>query len=99
MKFKSKSLISIILSIMMVISMILVAIPANAAVIDSEPVGAGASSGVIPAGESIYYDFTANGSGRVNYCGGGYNGWAWHDEAYVVSTGIIEIKLTNLAKK
>lgn len=41
MKFKSKSLISIILSIMMVISMILVAIPANAAVIDSEPVGAG----------------------------------------------------------
>lgn len=41
MKFKSKSLISIILSIMMVISMILVAIPANAAVIYSEPVGAG----------------------------------------------------------
>lgn len=41
MKFKSKSLISIILSIMMVISMILVAIPANAAVVDSEPVGAG----------------------------------------------------------
>lgn len=40
MKFKSKSLISIILSIMMVISMILVAIPANAAVVDSEPVGA-----------------------------------------------------------
>lgn len=40
MKFKSKSLISIILSIMMVISMILVAIPANSAVIDSEPVGA-----------------------------------------------------------
>ena len=40
MKFKSKSLISIILSIMMVISMILVAIPANAAVIDSKPVGA-----------------------------------------------------------
>lgn len=40
MKFKSKSLISIILSIMMVISMILVAIPANAAVIVSEPVGA-----------------------------------------------------------
>lgn len=41
MKFKSKSLISIILSIMMVISMILVAIPANAAVVDSEPVGSG----------------------------------------------------------
>lgn len=41
MKFKSKSLISIILSIMMVISMILVAIPANAAVADSDPVGAG----------------------------------------------------------
>lgn len=41
MKFKSKSLISIILSIMMVISMIIVAIPANAAVIVSEPVGAG----------------------------------------------------------
>lgn len=41
MKFKSKSLISIILSIMMVISMILVAIPANAAVVDNEPVGAG----------------------------------------------------------
>lgn len=40
MKFKSKSLISIILSIMMVISMILVAVPANAAVIDSKPVGA-----------------------------------------------------------
>lgn len=40
MKFKSKSLISIILSIMMVISMILVAIPANAAVVDSAPVGA-----------------------------------------------------------
>ena len=40
MKFKSKSLISIILSIMMVISMILVAIPANAAVVDSKPVGA-----------------------------------------------------------
>lgn len=40
MKFKSKSLISIILSIMMVISMIIVAIPANAAVINSEPVGA-----------------------------------------------------------
>lgn len=44
MKFKSKSLISIILSIMMVISMILVAIPANAAVIDSEPVGDGTTS-------------------------------------------------------
>lgn len=42
MKFKSKSLISIILSIMMVMSMILVAIPANAAVVDSEPVGADA---------------------------------------------------------
>lgn len=41
MKFKSKSLVSIILSIMMVISMIIVAIPANAAVVDSEPVGAG----------------------------------------------------------
>ncbi len=41
MKFKSKSLISIILSIMMVISMIIVAIPANAAVVNSEPVGAG----------------------------------------------------------
>ena len=41
MKFKSKSLISIILSIMMVISMIIVAIPANAAVVDNEPVGAG----------------------------------------------------------
>lgn len=41
MKFRSKSLISIILSIMMVISMILVAIPANAAVIDSVSVGAG----------------------------------------------------------
>ena len=41
MKYKSKSLISIILSIMMVMSMILVAIPANAAVIDSDPVGAG----------------------------------------------------------
>lgn len=40
MKFKSKSLISIILSIMMVMSMIIVAIPANAAVIDSVPVGA-----------------------------------------------------------
>lgn len=40
MKFKSKSLISIILSIMMVMSMILVAIPANAAVIDSVSVGA-----------------------------------------------------------
>lgn len=44
MKFKSKSLISIILSIMMVISMILVAIPANAAVIESEPVGADTTS-------------------------------------------------------
>ena len=44
MKFKSKSLISIILSIMMVISMILVAIPANSAVIDSEPVGDGTTS-------------------------------------------------------
>lgn len=44
MKFKSKSLISIILSIMMVISMILVAIPANAAVVDSEPVGADTTS-------------------------------------------------------
>lgn len=44
MKFKSKSLISIILSIMMVISMIIVAIPANAAVIDSEPVGADTTS-------------------------------------------------------
>lgn len=41
MKFKSKSLISIILSIMMVISMILVGIPANAVVFDSKPVGAG----------------------------------------------------------
>lgn len=41
MKIKSKSLISIILSIMMVISMIIVAIPANAAVVDNEPVGAG----------------------------------------------------------
>lgn len=41
MKFKSKSLISIILSIMMVISMILVAIPANAAVVDGVSVGAG----------------------------------------------------------
>lgn len=40
MKFKSKSLISIILSIMMVISMILVAIPANAAVVDNVSVGA-----------------------------------------------------------
>lgn len=40
MKFKSKSLISIILSIMMVISMIIVAIPANAAVVDNKPVGA-----------------------------------------------------------
>lgn len=40
MKFKSKSLISIILSIMMVISMILVAIPANAAVAENTPVGA-----------------------------------------------------------
>lgn len=95
MKFKSKSLISIILSIMMVISMIIVAIPANAAVINSVPVGAGAKSGIIPAGESIYYDFTANGSGRVNYCGGGDNGWAWHDEDYNVSTGIIEVKLTS----
>lgn len=44
MKFKSKSLISIILSIMMVMSMIIVAIPANAAVIDSVPVGDGATS-------------------------------------------------------
>ncbi|MGN0450170.1 MAG: CotH kinase family protein [Ruminococcus sp.] len=44
MKFKSKSLISIILSIMMVISMIIVAIPANAAVADSVPVGDGATS-------------------------------------------------------
>lgn len=41
MKFKSKSLISIILSIMMVMSMILVAIPANAAVVDGASVGAG----------------------------------------------------------
>lgn len=40
MKFKSKSLISIILSIMMVMSMIIVAIPANAAVVDNKPVGA-----------------------------------------------------------
>lgn len=38
MKFKSKSLISIVLSIMMVISMIIVAIPANAAVVDNKPV-------------------------------------------------------------
>lgn len=92
MKFKSKSLISIILSIMMVISMILVAIPANAAVIDSEPVGAGASSGIIPSGEYLYYDFTAVGSGQINYCG---DGWAWNDVYYDVSTGIIEIKLTS----
>ncbi|MGN1432525.1 MAG: CotH kinase family protein [Ruminococcus sp.] len=92
MKFKSKSLISIILSIMMVISMILVAIPANAAVVDNEPVGAGASSGIIPSGEYLYYDFTAVGSGQINYCG---NGWAWNDVYYDVSTGIIEIKLTS----
>ena len=90
MKFKSKSLISIILSIMMVISMILVAIPANAAVVDSEPVGAGASSGIIPAGEYLYYDFTAVGSGQVNYCG---DNWAWIEANYDVSSGIIEIKL------
>lgn len=57
MKFKSKSLISIILSIMMVISMILVAIPANAAVIDSVPVGA-ASGGKMLTGDILYVDIT-----------------------------------------
>lgn len=92
MKFKSKSLISIILSIMMVMSMILVAIPANAAVIDSVPVGAGASSGIIPAGEYLYYDFTAVGNGQINYCG---DKWKWTDVYYDVSSGIIEIKLTS----
>lgn len=40
MKTKSKSLISIILSIMMVLSMIMFAIPANAATTDSDSVGA-----------------------------------------------------------
>lgn len=57
MKFKSKSLISIILSIMMVISMILVAIPANAAVVDSVPVGA-ASGGKMLTGDILYVDIT-----------------------------------------
>ena len=53
MKFKSKSLISIILSIMMVMSMILVAIPANAAVINSDSVGEDTAS---------YYLWYAKGS-------------------------------------
>lgn len=62
MKFKSKSLISIILSIMMVISMILVAIPANSAVIDSEPVGAGSYY--------IWYNKTKDSNIPSSYDGG-----------------------------
>ena len=62
MKFKSKSLISIILSIMMVISMIIVAIPANAAVIDSEPVGAGSYY--------IWYNKTKDSNIPSSYDGG-----------------------------
>lgn len=57
MKFKSKSLISIILSIMMVMSMILVAIPANAAVVNNETVGA-ASGGKMSTGDILYVDIT-----------------------------------------
>ena len=72
MKFKSKSLISIILSIMMVMSMILVAIPANAAVIDSEPVGAGTYYLWYTIGDNTNYgsftkkvEMTADGSNYV----------------------------------
>ncbi|HCI60065.1 MAG TPA: hypothetical protein DE313_04560 [Ruminococcus sp.] len=72
MKFKSKSLISIILSIMMVISMILVAIPANAAVVDSEPVGAGTYYLWYTIGDNTNYssftkkvEMTADGSNYV----------------------------------
>lgn len=74
MKFKSKSLISIILSIMMVMSMILVAIPANAAVVDSEPVGADTTSYYLwyTIGDNTNYssftkkvEMTADGSNYV----------------------------------
>lgn len=84
MKRKSKSLISIILSIMMVLSMITIAaVPVNAAT--------GAVNGVIKAGDTFYYDFSAAKPTWVNYCG---DNWTWVDTGDIPSDYIFKIDLT-----
>lgn len=78
-----KKTLSIVIVMMMVISTVLVGMVSVSA--------AGASNGVIPAGEKFYYDFSAAKPTWVNYCG---DGWTWVDTGNIPSDYIFEITLT-----
>ena len=63
-------------------------VESSGANVDTQSVGVGAVGGVIPAGEHLYYDFTAT-TGWVNYIG---NDWAWISEE--PTNRLIDITLT-----
>ena len=63
-------------------------VESSGANVDTQSVGVGAVNGVIPAGEHLYYDFTAT-TGQVNYCG---DKWTWKDEN--PTNRLIDITLT-----
>ncbi|MGN1203200.1 MAG: starch-binding protein, partial [Eubacterium sp.] len=86
MKTNSKSIVSVIVAIMMIVTMIPVGIvSANAASV-------GAENGVIKAGDTLYYDFSAAQPNWVNYCG---DGWAWVDTGDIPSDFIFRVTLTS----
>ena len=86
MKTNSKSIVSVIVAIMMIVTMIPVGIvSANAASV-------GAENGVIKAGDTLYYDFSAAQPSWVNYCG---DGWRWVDTGDIPSDFIFRVTLTS----
>lgn len=79
-----KRSLSVILTLMMIVSTMLVGMVTTNAV--------GAVDGVIPAGEKLYYDFSATGTSAVNYHG---NNWSWEYTDSLPTNKIIEVSLTN----
>lgn len=92
MKRKLKSIVSVILSLMMVISMVTVAFfTINAAIVDDSSVGVGAVNGVIKKGDTLYYDFSAAKPNRVNLIG---DNWKWIDTGDIPADYIFKYTLT-----
>lgn len=92
MKRKFKSVVSVVLSLMMIISMVSIGfITTNAATVDKSAVGAGAVNGVIKKGDTLYYDFSAAKPGHVNLIG---DNWAWVDTGDIPADYIFKYTLT-----
>lgn len=79
-----KRSLSVILTLMMIVSTMLVGMVTTNAV--------GAVNGIIPAGEKLYYDFSATGTTAVNYRG---NNWDWKYTDSLPTNKIVEVSLTD----